>query len=152
VLTVQGDEIELPSVLPKANILNRFIAKFLDLLIVSAIAQIPLDVSFLAALSYILIADGFAGGRSPGKQMIGLRVVTPETAQGITFKESIIRNISLGLAYLLFQIPYVGWLLGISLVGFESLLLIGNVKGCRAGDELAKTQVLDYTISESYEK
>jgi len=152
VLTVPGDEIEIPSISPKANILNRFIAKFLDLLIVSAIAQIPLDVSFLAALSYILIADGFAGGRSPGKQMIGLQVVMPETGQGISFKESIIRNVPLGLAYLLFQIPYIGWLLGISLAGFESLLLIGNPKGCRAGDELAKTQVLDYTVCETYEK
>ncbi len=152
VLTVPGDEIEIPSVSPKANILNRFIAKFLDLLIVSAIVQIPLDVSFLAALSYILIADGFAGGRSLGKQMIGLQVMVPEMGREITFKESIIRNMPLGCAYLLFQIPYIGWLLGIALAGFESLLLIGNVKGCRAGDELAKTQVLDYTVLETYEK
>ncbi len=152
VLTVPGDEIEIPSVSPKANILNRFIAKFLDLLIVSAIVQIPLDVSFLAALSYILIADGFAGGRSLGKQMIGLQVMVPEIGREITFKESIIRNMPLGFAYLLFQIPYIGWFLGICLAGFESLLLIGNVKGCRAGDELAKTQVLDYTVLETYEK
>lgn len=151
-LTVPGGEIEVSSILPKASILNRFIAKFLDLLIVSAIAQIPLDVSFLAALSYILLADGFAGGRSLGKQMIGLQVFTQETGQDSTFKESIIRNVPLGFAFLLFQIPYVGWFLGMFMVGFESLLVIGNIKGCRVGDELAKTQVLDYTVCETNEK
>lgn len=152
VLTVQGDEIEIPSVSPKANILNRFIAKLLDLLIVSAIGQIPLDAHFLAALTYILISDGFADGRSPGKQIIGLQIVASETGAHTSFKESIIRNLPIAFAYLLVQIPYIGWFLGSGVLGFESLLLIGNPKGRRVGDELAKTQVLDYTVFETLEK
>ena len=151
-LSIQGDEIEIPLVSHKASILNRFIAKFLDFLIVTAIAQIPIASSFIAALSYILISDGFAGGRSPGKQIIGLQIISPETGEGISFKESITRNLTLGLAYLLFQLPYLGWFLGILVVGLEFLLLIGNPKGRRIGDELAKTQILDYTIFETLKK
>ncbi len=151
-LALQGDEIEIPFVSPKANILNRFIAKFLDLLIVSAIGQLPLKISFIAALSYILLSDGFAGGRSVGKQVIGLQVVSSETGNGISFKESIIRNITPALAFMCTRIPYVGWLLGMSVLVFESLLLIGNPKGRRVGDELAKTQILDYTVFETFNK
>ncbi len=151
-LALQGDESGIPLLSPKANILNRFIAKFLDLLIVSAIGQIPLKVSFLAALTYILISDGFVGGQSLGKQIIGLQVVSSETGEGISFRDSIIRNMPLGLAFLFFQIPYLGWLLALLILTFESLLLIGNPKGRRAGDELAKTQILDYTVFETFKK
>lgn len=139
----QEEEVLISSVYPKANSLNRFIAKFLDLLIVSAIGQIPLGISFLAALSYLLLADGFANGKSIGKQLIGLQTLIPESDRGISFKESIIRNFSLGIAFLLAQIPFIGWLLGLSLLAFESLLLLGNIKGRRIGDELAGTQVRD---------
>ncbi|MFQ5781301.1 MAG: RDD family protein [Nitrospiria bacterium] len=137
---------------PKANILNRFIAKFIDLLIVAAIYQIPLQISFLASLAYLLISDGFSGGRSIGKQLIGLQVIVPEPPCGVSFKESILRNFPLGVALLSFHIPYIGWLLALFIVCIESLLIIGNAKGHRVGDELAKTQVLDHMISESFEK
>lgn len=139
----QKEEALLSSVYPKANSLNRFIAKFLDLLVVSAIGQIPLKVSFLAAFSYLLLSDGFSNGKSIGKQLIGLQTLASEPDQNISFKESIIRNISLGIAYLLAQIPFVGWLLGLGLIAFESLLILGNAKGLRLGDELAGTQVRD---------
>ncbi len=139
----QEEEVLLSSVYPKANSLNRFIAKFLDLLIVSAIGQVPLKISFLAALSYLLLADGFADGKSIGKQLIGLQTLAPKSTEGISFKESIIRNISLGIAFLLAQIPFIGWLFALSLLAFESLLLLGNLRGKRIGDELAGTQVRD---------
>lgn len=145
----QEEEALLSSVYPKANSLNRFIAKFLDLLIVSAIAQVPLKISFLAALSYLLLSDGFAGGKSIGKQLIGLQTLSDEPDQETSFRESIIRNISLGIAYLLAQIPVIGWLLGLGLIGFESLLLLGNAKGRRVGDELAGTQVIDQGLHPS---
>jgi len=151
VLALQSEGIEVSLSLPKANILNRFIAKFLDLLIVSAIAQIPLPSSFLAALSFLLLSDGLAGGRSPGKQIIGLQVVLQEKGQRPSFKESILRNFSIGLAYLSLQIPYIGWILAVFILVFESLLIIGNPKGFRVGDELAKTQILDYTFFETIE-
>jgi uncharacterized RDD family membrane protein YckC len=149
---VEQEGIGVPWVFPKANILHRFIAKFLDFLIVAALYEIPLQISFLAALSYLLIADGFAEGRSVGKQLIGLQAFIPATRKGASFRESIIRNFPLAVAYLFFHVPYIGWLFVLSIVGFELLLMIGNPKGVRIGDELAKTQVLDYTIFESLEK
>ena len=149
---VEAERIGGAPVFPKANVLNRFIAKFLDLLIVSAIDQIPLESSFLAALAYLFIADGLAGGQSPGKQIIGLKTVLPDVGEGATFRESIIRNFPLCIAYLLLQVPLIGWLPALAVVGFESLLLIGNPKGRRLGDELAGTQVLDAAAFEALKK
>lgn len=149
---VEQEGIGIPWVYPKANILHRLIAKFLDFLIVAALYEIPLKISFLAALSYLLISDGFADGRSVGKQLIGLQSIVPGTRKRASFRESIIRNFPLAVAYLFFHIPYIGWLFAFSIVGFEFLLMVGNPKGVRVGDELAKTQVLDYTIFESLEK
>ena len=51
---------------PKARVLNRGIAKLIDLFIVAAAGQMIVPVGFLGGLAYILIADGFAGGRSRG--------------------------------------------------------------------------------------
>ncbi len=151
-LSKQDEEIGSSWGYPKATILNRFIAKFIDFLIVAAIFQIPLQISFLASLVYLLIADGFASGRSIGKQLIGLQVVIPNPLRSVSFKESILRNFPLGVGFLFFHIPAIGWLLVLLIVGFESLLIIGNAKGHRIGDELAKTQVLDQMIPESLAK
>lgn len=151
-LTEQDEEVAGPWVYPKASVLHRVIAKFLDFLIIAAIYEIPLRVSFLGGLFYLLIADGFAEGRSVGKQLIGLQAITPTTRKKASFKESIIRNFPLAIAYLIFYLPYIGWLFSSMIVGFELLLMIGNPKGLRVGDELAKTQVLDYTVFESLEK
>ncbi|MFY9271249.1 MAG: RDD family protein [Candidatus Manganitrophaceae bacterium] len=132
--------------------LHRFIAKFIDLLIVAAIAEIPLRIGFLAGLSYLLIADGFAGGRSVGKQLIQLQTVRSEARRTASFRESIIRNFPFAAAYLFFQIPYIGWLFSLAIIAFEALLMIGNPRGLRVGDELAKTQVVDRALFESFEK
>ena len=51
------------TVYPKAHVLNRFIAKLIDLFIVVAADEIAPPVGFLSGLAYILIADGFAGGK-----------------------------------------------------------------------------------------
>jgi|SRR5579884_22184 len=152
VLTEQDEEVVGSWVYPKASILHRFIAKFLDFLVVAAIYEVPLQITFLAGLTYLLIADGFAEGRSIGKQLIGLQIITPTTRKKASFKESIIRNFPLAIAYLIFHIPYIGWLFSLMIVGFEMLLMIGSPKGLRVGDELAKTQVLDHAVFESLEK
>jgi uncharacterized RDD family membrane protein YckC len=131
------------TVYPKAHVLNRFIAKLIDLFIVIAADEIAPPVGFLSGLAYILIADGFAGGRSVGKRLVGLQTLRIDGREAAGFRESIIRNLPLGAAQLAFAVPYVGWLAAAAILAFESLLILGNEQGRRLGDEIARTQVLD---------
>ena len=128
---------------PKATVLNRFIAKLIDVFLAAAAAEVIASVGFLAGVAYLFVADGFAGGRSIGKRLIGLQTVLTEIRGPAGFRESIIRNIPFAVAQLLFAVPYVGWLASAAIVGFEAMLIIGNEQGRRLGDELAGTQVLD---------
>ena len=132
-------------VFPKATVLHRFIAKSLDVLIVLGVGELTPPYGFWVALWYVLVADGFAG-RSIGKRLIGLQTWTPELRAPAGFKDSIIRNVPLAAGYVIFQIPYVGWLGTVAILGIEALLIIGNTHGLRIGDELAHTQVVDETI------
>ncbi|MEK6639072.1 MAG: hypothetical protein E8D49_03675 [Nitrospira sp.] len=128
---------------PKAQMLNRGIARLIDLFIVAAAGQMLVPVGFLGGLAYILIADGFSGGRSIGKRLIGLQTVLPGQREAAGFRESIIRNLPFAVAQVAFAIPYVGWLISIAIVAFEAVLIVGNEQGRRFGDEVAGTQVLD---------
>ena len=128
---------------PKAQVLNRGIAKLIDLFIVAAASQMPVPVGFLGGLAYILIADGFAGGRSIGKRLIGLQTVLPDRREAAGFRESIIRNLPFAVAHAAFAVPYVGWLVSAAIIAFEAVLILGNDQGRRLGDEVAGTQVLD---------
>jgi hypothetical protein len=130
-------------VYPKAQVLNRGIAKLIDLFIVAAASQMIGPVGFLAGLAYILICDGFAGGRSIGKRLIGLQTVFPGRREAAGFRDSIIRNLPFAVAQLAFVIPYVGWLVSVVIIGFEAVLILGNEQGRRLGDEVAGTQILD---------
>lgn len=128
---------------PKAQVLNRFVAKLIDLLIVAAVTKLVPPVGVLAGLAYILLADGFGGGRSVGKRLIGLQTIVPSTRDPAAFRESIIRNLPCALAQLAFEVPYVGWIGWGVILSIEALLIVGNAQGRRLGDELAKTQVLE---------
>jgi hypothetical protein len=130
-------------VYPKAQMLNRGIARLIDLFIVAAAGQMLVPVGFLGGLAYILIADGFSGGRSIGKRLIGLQTVLPGQREAAGFRESIIRNLPFAVAQVAFAIPYVGWLISIAIIAFEAVLIVGNEQGRRFGDEVAGTQVLD---------
>ena len=130
---------------PKATVLNRFIAKSLDMLIVLGVGEVAPPYGFWVALWYLIVADGFSG-RSIGKRLIGLQTWVPELRVGAGFKDSIIRNAPLAAGYLAWQIPYMGWLGTAAVLGLEALLIIGNDRGLRIGDELAHTQVVDEHI------
>ena len=140
---VRGVHSTGAAIYPKAQVLNRGIAKLIDLLIVAAAGQMFVPVGFLGGLAYILIADGFAGGRSIGKRLIGLQTVLPDRREAAGFRESIIRNLPFAVAQVAFAVPYVGWLVSAAIIAFEAVLILGNVQGRRLGDEVAGTQVLD---------
>ena len=140
---VRGVQSISAGVYPKAQILNRGIARLIDLFIVAAAGQMLVPVGFLGGLAYILIADGFSGGRSIGKRLIGLQTVLPGQREAAGFRESIIRNLPFGVAQVVFAVPYVGWLISVAIIAFEAVLILGNEQGRRFGDEVAGTQVLD---------
>lgn len=131
------------TVYPKAHVLNRFIAKLIDLFIVVAAGEIASPVGFLSGLVYILIADGFAGGKSIGKRLVGLQTMRLDGRDTAGFRESIIRNLPLGGAQIAYAVPYIGWFVSLVILAFESFLIIGNEQGHRLGDEVARTHVLD---------
>ncbi|MFO0774386.1 MAG: RDD family protein [Nitrospiraceae bacterium] len=127
----------------KAHVLNRALARCVDLLVAASVQQAVPSVGFFAGLTYLIAADGLSQGRSLGKRLVGLRTWSTARHQAASFSESIIRNLPFAVLFLLFQIPFAGWLLAAAVAGFEGLLVIGNDRGLRLGDELARTQVLE---------
>ena len=127
----------------RADLTTRAVAGFVDLLIIMGLDRLPDMLGFLFASGYILIRDGLFDRRSIGKKLIGLRVTaSDEAAPEATYRESIIRNAPFAVAYLLFLIPYAGWVLGPMTVGLECLAALGDERGMRVGDLLARTVVI----------
>jgi len=129
--------------LQRADLTTRAVAGLVDLLLIIGLARLPDVIGLLSAAGYILIRDGLFDRRSVGKKLIGLRVVSLEdSGPASTYRDSIIRNVPFVLAYFLFLIPYAGWVFGPLALGAECLIAIGDKRGMRIGDMLAKTQVV----------
>lgn len=127
----------------KADITIRIVAGFIDFLIIIGLTRLPDVVGFLSASGYLLIRDGLFERQSIGKKLIGLRVISSDDPEFvITYRESIIRNVPLVIAYILFLIPYVGWILGPVALSIECLTALGDDRGMRIGDMLARTAVI----------
>lgn len=127
----------------KADLTTRAVAGFIDLLLVIGMARLPDVMGFLAVIGYILVRDGLFHGQSVGKKVIGLSVAQADgPGKAVSFRESIIRNVPLAVAYLLFLVPYAGWMLGPLTLGVEALTAMGDERGMRIGDLLART----YTV------
>ncbi len=127
---------------PKAGLLNRAIAGMIDLIVVAALSSIP-GVGLLASMFYVLIKDGFSGGQSLGKRLVGIKTLMISADKDAGFKESIIRNTPLMIARILWTVPLIGWLCAGAVILFESLLVVGSSTGKRFGDELADTQIVE---------
>jgi uncharacterized RDD family membrane protein YckC len=129
--------------LQRADLTTRAVAGLVDLLLVIGLARLPDVIGFLSAAGYILIRDGLFDRRSIGKKLIGLRVISlEESGPAATYRDSIIRNVPIVLAYFLFLIPYAGWILCLLVLGTEGLTALGDRAGMRIGDLLARTQVV----------
>jgi len=126
----------------KAGLLNRAVSGLVDLMISVVLSTLP-KAGLPAALVFLLIRDGFPGGRSPGKRITGLRTRLRGGRTDVSFRESILRNLPLAAAWLLAELPVIGWILAGLVLLFEGLLVIGSTDGRRFGDELANTQVVE---------
>lgn len=134
--------------LSTAKILNRFIAKAIDFIIIGILFEAVPKIGFFAGLVYLLIADGLSEGRSVGKRLLKLKVVIHETGQDCGVKDSIIRNFPLVIGFILLKIPVIGPIFPLLIIVFECLLILGSEKGIRLGDELAKTRVIEEVQTE----
>jgi uncharacterized RDD family membrane protein YckC len=128
-----------------ASLLLRAIAKTLDFIIIAAAAEVIPKAGFFAGLAYLLIADGLFDGRSFGKKIIGLRVVSADADKPCSFRDSILRNSIFGIGYLLYKIPWFGWVFIVIAMVLEFIILLGSKNGMRLGDEIAKTRVVATT-------
>jgi uncharacterized RDD family membrane protein YckC len=129
--------------LQRADLTTRAVAGLVDLLFIIGLARLPDVIGFLSAAGYILIRDGLFDRRSIGKKLIGIRVLSLEdSGPAAIYRDSIIRNVPIVLAYFLFLIPYAGWILCPLALGMEGLTALGDRGGMRIGDMLARTQVV----------
>lgn len=129
--------------LKRAGLLVRTVAKILDFIIIAAAVEIVPKAGFFAGLAYLLIGDGLFDGRSLGKKLIGLKVVSADTQKPCTFRDSILRNSILGVGFLFYNILWFGWIFLVIVAVFEFIILLGSKNDMRLGDEIAKTIVID---------
>ncbi len=136
----------------RADVIERFMAKFIDVLIVLAFMAFPTIAGDLAGAVYILISDGLMSGRSIGKRIIGLRVVKQaDNSVACDIRSSIIRNAEFACIIVLYivlgWIPYLGkavvFILAVALAGAEMFLIYTDERsGMRFGDRVADTVVV----------
>lgn len=87
----------------------------------------------IAAITYFLLKDGFKGGQSVGKRVMGLKVISLDTGTDCDYKTSLIRNV---LYILVGLIPIVGQLL-------DPIMICVREDGRRVGDLVANTVVVN---------
>jgi uncharacterized RDD family membrane protein YckC len=121
-----------------ASLGDRFLGQVLDTCILFGIVLVALGsflfmpdlgivssgLGWLAAIFYMLFADGFPGGQSIGKRVLGTAVVDASTGRPCTWGQSFLRNLLL-------------WLLG-----FIDWLFIFGGRHQRLGDRAANTLVV----------
>lgn len=127
----------------KAGLLLRTASKLLDFIIIAAVMELIPNAGYFAGLSYILLGDGFFDGRSLGKKLLKLKVVSIENNVPCTFKESILRNSTFAVGLALTILPWVGWLFLLGIIILEFILVLGSTDGKRLGDEFANTMVIE---------
>ncbi|WP_203472575.1 RDD family protein [Dissulfurispira thermophila] len=135
--------LTMPEESVKASLLLRVIAKLLDFIIIATVASTIPRVGYLAGLIYLLISDGLFDGRSIGKKVLKLRVISLPTGRAGNFRDSVLRNIPIIVTLLLYKLPFIGWLFVIVVFLLEFLLMLGNKEGMRLGDDIANTKVVE---------
>lgn len=131
----------------RARYLARMVGKAADLIAAMSLWHIPGAAGVFASLFYILMCDGFPGGRSLGKLLTGLKVVRIDR-DGMDFTASLMRNLPVAAPFILYLLPVIGPFLaytaGIAILLIETYLGFYDPDGQRAGDTFAETLVVEY--------
>jgi uncharacterized RDD family membrane protein YckC len=133
---------------PKCSLLLRGMARLADVAIALGIWKLANGAGTVAALLYLLLADGLLQGQSPGKRIFGIKVVHLPTRAPARYRESMLRNAPFGLCLLLGMIPQplgtVAFAGGVAVIGgIEAWKVVRDPLGLRLGDAWAFTQVTD---------
>jgi len=129
----------------RAGLLLRTAAKVIDFILIAAVIEIIPKAGFFAGMTYLLLGDGFFDGRSIGKKLLRLKVVSSGTDTPCSFRGSILRNSTFGVGYVLWIVPFIGWIFIVVITVIEFILVLGSADGMRLGDEIAKTAVIETT-------
>ena len=127
----------------RAGLLLRTAARVLDFILIAAVVEVLPRAGYYAGLAYLLLGDGFFDGRSLGKKLIRLKVVSADTDTPCTFRCSILRNSTLAAGYIFWQVPWIGWIMLCLVSVLEFTLILGSGEGMRLGDEIAGTIVIE---------
>ncbi|MEJ2254663.1 MAG: RDD family protein [Nitrospirota bacterium] len=128
----------------RASLLLRVVAKSIDFVMILAAMEALPRAGWLAGLGYLLISDGLSEGKSVGKRLTGLRVLS-HSGGPCTIRDSILRNCTLGAGVLLVKVPFVGGIVLVGVIVLEFIILLGSRDGARLGDEIARTSVVETT-------
>ena len=136
----------------KVSVVNRVIAKVIDLLIVIGVAwAVVYPAGPLLAFAYSLLADGMNfgpfRGQSIGKKILRICVRNIHGKVPASFKDSVLRNAPVGVATFFGIIPVWGWLVlilvGVPLMIMEIYLMMTVESGHRLGDVMGDTEVIE---------
>jgi len=131
----------------RARYLARLVGKAADLIAGMSLWHIPGAAGVFAAIFYVLMCDGFPGGRSLGKWLTGLQVVRIDR-DGMDFTASLMRNLPVAAPFLLYLFPVIGpflaYTVGIAILLIETYLGFYDPDGQRAGDTFAETLVVEF--------
>jgi uncharacterized RDD family membrane protein YckC len=126
-----------------SNVFLRVIAKLIDLIVVLIFLKLFSDAGIYIGIFYFLISDGIFNGKSIGKKFLRLKVISTERNTSGDFRDSILRNLFIGLSLFFLMIPFVGWIITLIIFGIEFILMVGSPEGKRLGDLISKTLVIE---------
>ena len=127
--------LSLASPYPKAESRRRLYAATIDGLLVASIFALywsSASIAFLAIGAACIVLRDAVCGRSLGKFLLGLTVVSLETGRPGSARDSVSRNV-------IFLLPGAN----VAAVFLEARTLSRDRQGLRLGDRLAMTQVVD---------
>jgi uncharacterized RDD family membrane protein YckC len=125
----------------QSTVARRFLAEVIDRLVPLPFIAYVFPPWVLVVIAYHLICDGAPSGRSPGKWIFRLRVVSVSSKQPCGICRAALRRLSIALG----QAAYCTWALVPFAIAYElvSLAFVWlNPTGRRIEDYLAGTQVI----------